>query len=313
MNSLTRWVARFLFGGASLLLSAGIGWAGSTSDRGTSSGEFLKIPVSARSSALGGAVTAVTGEAGVLAWNPAGMAESDKRQVLLSHAPSPEGTATSNVYFVHPVGAGAWGVGVAYFSAGAIDETEPTAGATVGTFHPSDAAATVGYARNVAGWDLGLAVKGVQSKIVESDSTLTVDGGILSPKFWQERLRLGVSALNTGGSLQLGNTARPLPLQIAVGVGLTPNEKWTLSSDVKFPRDNDPFYCVGAEGVYPLGAEWRFAGRAGWEGAMDTGLGDFAGFNIGFGVSKGALGLDYAISPMGDLGQAHRISLTSSF
>lgn len=313
MNSLTGRLARFVFGGAALLLAGGIGWAGSTSDQGTSSGIFLKIPVSARSSSLGGAVTAVTDEAGVLAWNPAGMVELDKRQVLLSHAPSPEGTATSNAYFVHPAGAGAWGVGVTYFSAGAIDETEPTVGATVGTFRPSDAAATVGYARKVARWDLGLALKGVQSKIIESDSTLAFDGGILSPKFWQDRLRLGVSALNTGGSLQLGNTARPLPFQIAVGVGLTPNEKWTLSSDLKFPRDNDPFFCIGGEGVFPVGPDWRFAGRAGWEGSMDTGLGDFAGFNMGFGVSKGALGLDYAVSPMGDLGQAHRVSLAYSF
>ena len=75
MNSLTGCCARFIFSGTILLVAGGIGWAGSSSDRGTSSGMFLKIPVSARSSALGGAVTAVTGEAGVLAWNPAGMAE----------------------------------------------------------------------------------------------------------------------------------------------------------------------------------------------------------------------------------------------
>lgn len=312
MNTLPGAVARLLVSGAVLFL-VGTGWAGSSADRGTSSGAFLKIPVSARSAAMGGAVTAVTGEAGVLTWNPAGMAESEKRQVLLSHAPSPEGTASSNAYYVHPSGAGAWGAGMTYFSAGSIDETEETVGATVGTFRPSDAAATVGYARKVAGWDFGLAVKGVQSKIIESDSTVAFDGGILTPPLWRDRIRLGVSVLNSVGALRLGETARPLPLQIAAGVAFTPNTRWTLAGDVKFPRDNDPFFCIGGEAVYPVGADWRLAGRAGWEGAMDATLGDVTGLNAGIGVSKGGLGVDYALSPMGDLGEAHRISVTFSF
>lgn len=314
MNSDTRFVAPWVVGPV-LLLLVGTGWAGSfsSSARGTSSAEFLKIPVGARAAGMGEAMTAVTGDAAVLAWNPAGMAESEKRQLLLAHSPSPEGTSASNAYYVHPSGRGSIGVGFSYFSAGSIDETEPTAGETVGTFRPSDWAATVGYAHQLSGWDLGLAVKGVQTKIIESDSTIAFDGGILTPKFWKERWRLGASVLNAGGSLQLGDTARPLPLLIAAGAAFTPNERWTLSSDVKFPRDNDPSLCVGGEAAYPVGADGRLAGRAGWEGGMDRGLGNFAGFNLGLGVSKSGLGVDYAFSPMGDLGDAHRISLTFSF
>lgn len=313
MNSLTRLVSRNFFGGAALLLLTGPGWAGSTSDRGTSSGMFLKIPVSARMAAMGGAVTAVTGEAGVLTWNPAGLADSDNRQVLLSHAPSPEGTSFSNAYYVHPSGVGAWGAGVTYFSAGSIDETEETVGATVGTFRPTDAAATLGYAQQFAGWNWGVAVKGVQSKIVESDSTLAFDGGILTPAVWQERIRFGASVLNSGGTLRLGETSRPLPLQFAAGMAFAPHTGWILAADVKFPRDNDPFFCVGGEADYLVGDDWHFAGRAGWEGAMESDLGDFSGLNAGIGFSKGAMGVDYAISPMGNLGESHRISLTFSY
>ena len=314
MNSLTRLI---LVGVMGALASGvpGTSWAGSfsSSARGTSSAEFLKIPVGARASGMGGAVTAVTGEAAVLAWNPAGMAEAEKRQLFLSHSPSPEGTALSNAYFVHPSGRGAIGVGFTYFSAGDIDETEPLAGGTVGTFRPSDWAATVGYAHRMSGWDLGIALKGVQTKIIESDSTIAFDGGILTPKLWKDRMRFGASVLNTGGSLRLGDTARPLPLQIAVGAAFTPNDRWTLSSDLKFPRDNDPYLCLGGEAAYPVGADWRLAGRAGWEGAMDETLGHGAGFNLGLGVSKGGIGVDYAFSPLGDLGEAHRLSLNFSF
>jgi hypothetical protein len=315
MNTNLGFVSRLFVIGAVVGALAATARAGSysSSARGTSAAAFLKIPVGARAAGMGGAVTAVTGDPAVLAGNPAGMASSEKRQVLLAHSPSPEGTASSNAYFVHPFTQGAVGVGLTYFSAGSIDETEPTAGATVGTFHPSDWAATVGLARNFRGWDLGLAVKAVQTKIIESDSTLAFDGGILTPKLWGERWRFGASLLNSGGSLSLGETARPLPVQMAVGVAYSPNDRWTLAGDVKFPRDNDPFLCVGGEGIYPVGAEWRLAGRAGWEGSMDTELGDGSGLNAGLGIAKGAMGVDYAFSPMGDLGEAHRISVTFSF
>lgn len=312
MKSFKRWMAGF---GLVTALTAGTGWAGSFSKdaRGTSSAEFLKLPVSARAAALGGAVTAVSGDAAALAWNPAGLAQVEKRHAVLGHSPYVDGTSSSNGFFAQTLKNGAWGAGFSYFSAGDIDETAPGTGDVVGSFTPADWAGSLGYAHRLGGWSLGLAGKYVQSKIVESDSTLGLDGGILSPVFWQDRLRLGAGFRNAVGEIQLGSTARPLPFEASLGAALSPVKNWTLTGDLKFPRDNDPYAALGAEAIFSPLEKWRLAGRAGWNGGVDSDLGDLAGINLGLGVALNGIGIDYAFSPLGDLGDAHRFSLTLAF
>lgn len=65
-----------------LLLSMGYTesmYAQSVSKTGTTSGQFLRIPVGARASGMGGAVTADVTDASAMFWNPAGLANVEKQ------------------------------------------------------------------------------------------------------------------------------------------------------------------------------------------------------------------------------------------
>jgi len=53
---------------------------------GTTSAQFLNIPVGARPAALGGAVTATMSDATSMYWNPAGLALIEQNQVMVEHS-----------------------------------------------------------------------------------------------------------------------------------------------------------------------------------------------------------------------------------
>jgi len=54
---------------------------------GTAGAQFLKIPIGARSAALGGAVTVMSEDATALFWNPAGILQDHKHALHVSHIP----------------------------------------------------------------------------------------------------------------------------------------------------------------------------------------------------------------------------------
>ncbi len=60
--------------------------AQSVSKTGTTAGNFLKMPVGARSAALGGAVAASVNDPSAMRWNPAALTGFDRPEVMLDHA-----------------------------------------------------------------------------------------------------------------------------------------------------------------------------------------------------------------------------------
>src|SRR5262245_55751111 len=74
-----------LAGAAFLLLLAGAAHAGSDLRRGTAGALELQLPVGPRSSALGGSTTADVGGVEAIYWNPAGLAQAERTEVLFSH------------------------------------------------------------------------------------------------------------------------------------------------------------------------------------------------------------------------------------
>ncbi len=151
------------------------------------------------------------------------------------------------------------------------------------------------------------------TKVVESDGTMALDLGALSPGLMSDRLQFGAVAKNVGGELSVGETSRPLPLEYRLGLLARPLPAWMVTGDVLFPRDDDPAAALGTEGRWSPLTGWTFAARGGWSGSMDSSLGEWAGATVGLGVTYSNLTVDYAFSPLSDLGDAHRISLELGF
>jgi hypothetical protein len=180
-------------------------------------------------------------------------------------------------------------------------------------YSPTDTAITVGAARRVGAFSVGVGVKHVQSKIVDAASTVAGDVGIL----WRDRvgkkLSAAFTATNLGGTITYGQEAENLPSAYRVGVGYRPAKRWALGLDVVAPTDGDVTEAAGAEWIARKTATSALSLRAGYNSRATGDVDGLIGPSFGMGFGFQGLSVDYAFLPMGDLGRTHRVSLSYEF
>lgn len=265
---------------------------------GTTTASFLKIGVGARASAMGEAFTALANDGTSLYWNPAGIIQLEKRELSATYNLWFQEIRQSYASFTFPSLGGGVGVGVNYIDMGDIEGRDEEGNPT-GTFGASDVHLFMGYARRFKKIALGFTAGWLRDTIKDETRTGFLGNvGLLYPLSTQ--LTLGTAIQNVGS--QLGNDS--LPLTLKVGIALS-REALTLAADVVKPKDNDMYWCVGAEW-------WMrdiIALRAGYKSNQDIG----GGWSAGLGFKFQRICLDYAYAPYGDLGNTHRISLGMRF
>jgi hypothetical protein len=206
----------------------------------------------------------------------------------------------------------AWGVGLQYFSAGDVDQTDLT-GEPTGSMTPNDVALTGGYAANwSSGYGIGISGKYVQSKLVDTAKTLAADGGVMSPAFWKDRLRFGGSVSNLGGKIKYDQESAPLPLTLRGGLEARPWKGWTGALDVVAPKGENVHMALGAEYRLTMGSELSLALRGGYNSRTSTG-GSAEGLSAGLGFGWRKLVVDYAFVSHGDLDPSQVLSVGYGF
>ena len=88
---------------------------------GTGAANFLKIPVGARETALGGAFTAVADNANAVYYNPAGLNLLQSREISFTQNNFVEGVSQQWLAAAYPYKAGVFGLGLNYLSISAFD------------------------------------------------------------------------------------------------------------------------------------------------------------------------------------------------
>ena len=308
---------RGLAAAAAMILGAcPIGAAGfSSSARGTTTAEFLRLGVGARAVAMGEAYTAVAGEADALYWNPAGLTRLEGRSATFMHAAYLAATSFDYGAYAQKAGqSGALGLGVQYFSAGTIAQTDEV-DARIGNFSPYDLALTAGgaYAFDgglLPGWSAGLAAKFIRARILRTAQTCAVDAGLLSPAALEGRLRLGLAAANMGGTMRFEREAEGLPMVFKLGGAFQISDDWLLSADLASPKNDGPYAALGTEYWFVPSGPLRLAGRAGFNSKTLGSVDGLTGASFGVGIGYAGGSLDYSFVPMGQLGFTHRISLS---
>jgi hypothetical protein len=287
----------------------------SASNIGTAGAEFLQLGAGARAMALGGAYSALADDATALYWNPAGLARIPQGYLdaTLMHAPY----IASSYYDYAAVAqnlrsGGAVGASFQYFTIGSVDQTDMT-GDVQGTITPYDMAATIGYAHEYHGFMFGIAGKYISSKIATTAKTQAADLGVLSPAFFNDRLRLALVAQNLGGQLRFDQVGENLPEALKAGGAWRFNKDWTAAADLGLPSNNIPYASLGVERNWRVFKNFSFAGRVGFNSQTLSGLNGFTAVTMGAGLSSRDFGLDYAFLPMGSLGVTQRISLSYKF
>jgi opacity protein-like surface antigen len=272
-----------------LVLSFGMAGAslGTITKVGTSGAQFLKIGVGARALGMGEAFSAVANDASALYWNPAGIAQLKRPEIVFNHTKWVGDISEEYLGYTHPLGStGTLGVQMTMLTMGSMQITrvdDPNSiqredeGEGLPKFSANDIAAGFTYARNFTDkFSLGISMKYIREVIWEMSSNgMGFDVGTLYLTGWKS-VRVGMALANFGPDMKfagrnldellyqsnwppsytaqtytLKTTPYPMPLRFRVGVAFEPINKkphrLTLATDLSHPNDGTEKFDVGAE------------------------------------------------------------------
>lgn len=291
---------------------------------GATGGILLEFPATARAMGLGGAYTAIVGDAGSVFANPAGMATIRRVASGVSWERSPYGTTLSTGAFAARFGRFDVGLGVALLDFGGDsvivpDPLDPDAGipdpggATI-TAYQALAVGALAYRRGLLSF--GASVKTLRERIsagAGSPSTaqgVTGDLAITAALF--DLAALAVVVQNAAGRLRSDGDAVPLPRTTRFGFVLTivdPQGTTRLLSSTEYvaPPGGDAYWVQGVEG----GVVINGAGVLGRLGvAMGRAPSDRSSIAYGGTVQLRGIKLDYAFQGYETIGGAsHRFGV----
>ncbi len=321
-------MSKFLL--AFLLSILAAGWArAAASNAGVGGANFMKIGQgSARAMSLGGAYVALAEGSDALAWNPAGLAVTQQRELGFSYLRYVQ-DVDSPLYlaYAHPMGRTTWGTNLSYISVSGFDVRDangvPQPNSEVGV---RDGLMSIGIARSF--WYeklfLGSSLRVVHEDIagLVKDTMVGDVGVIIKPN---STLSLGAALQNFGSGA--GNVARVS----RGGVGVRLGDFITVGLELSKASDSSAHVAVGGE--FQLPEEYldvgQLAFRVGYRNGdslgqsydetlkslrldrasnLSFGFGMYTSQAFGYGVS-----LDYAFVPYGALGTVDQISVKLKF
>jgi outer membrane protein OmpA-like peptidoglycan-associated protein len=274
---------------------------------GTSVLPVLRIGQGPRAAALGEAFTGLADDAGAVYWNPAGLGHIDQYHIALSHHQWFAGITDEVLHATLPFGPGAFGAGIIYSGDPGIEhwseENQPG-----DTFSTWNAGLAVAYGLPLSEqYAVGLTIKGLHEDLYDATGTGgAIDVGVLGEPV--PDLKVGVSARHLGFISY--NSPEELPAEVAAGASFQ-RYGITVLLDVVVPFDSDINVRVGLEYAPVPEIALRVGYRTGPTSL--AGLGALAGLTGGIGLTHGNYGVDYSITPYGELGIVHRVGLRASF
>jgi len=298
---------------------------------GTSAATFLNLGFGARPLAMGEAFVAVADDVSTLHYNPAGLAfrpevlpggRAKSYELLMSHSLHIQDIRLSQLGFITRP----FGFSATYLNMGGIERRTAETARPEGSFGASDLALGVSYGRKLGTYGLGGTVKLVRQTIGEySASAYAMDLGALK-RIEKYPVTFGASLTNLGTKVKFIERGYPLPMAFRVGAayGMTPKFPHAISLQLDFPRDDSPSVRLGFEyagfgpfalraGYRTVSAEQKSAALGKALGSTAPGLSEFYGFFMGVGFRTKLGSMDYSILPYGELGNAHRFSMSLRF
>jgi hypothetical protein len=279
---------------------------------GQSGSQSLRLLRGARAAGLGGAYVAVASGVDSMQWNPAGLNQLRALQAGAGHLSWLDGVSDDYLQIGMPIyGLGAWGFAMDYLYA--QDTAYDNWGNAGETFNVFDFSAQLAMSVELP-WDMH--VGAVYKTLRQGYGSQFAMGSALDLGWqWRDlfkRLDLGVTMQNIGTPMALGSNFAVLPITYKAGAALHLTPQWLVAVDFDHqPIDFFNKWHAGTEYATKVG-DWTVAGRGGYTLGPEQDQGSLAGLAMGFGFGTGKWMMDYAFTPQGDLGQAHRVSLTWS-
>lgn len=300
----------------------------------TSTYNFLRLDVDAKSSAMAGTYVAAINDVNTIFYNPAGLATLKSNQASVGFFKYLMDINSGNASISKKYkDIGYFGVGIRFINYGSFDKYDEFDN-NLGTFSATDIALSLGYANKYNPYDFvtddsltkdislnyGINLKFIYSHIDEyNSSALSLDAGLIYhiPKYM---VSVGASILNAGFQLDpYYNTKENLPIDLRIGVSkqledipLTVNLSFSnlLEKQDKFFKRFRNVSIGGDFQIYDyvhLRLGYNNQQRQDLKTGSTIGL---AGFSAGFGfVYEDKYILDYSYNSMGKIGSTHRINV----
>lgn len=284
---------------------------------GTIGGQFLKIGIGARATAMGCAFVSVADDASAVYWNPAGIARIQKNVASVNHtAWLADISFTQAAYLFHIgflPGTFAGHARSLYMDSQPIRTVFRPDGEGR-SFDAGDVAFGVTYARSLTDkFSAGVTANYVQSTLATySSSATTFDFGTLYDTGYRS-LRIGMAIQNLGSDMKFIEDTVKLPTVFRVGMSMNFYEDAThrilSSAEFSHPPDNNERANWGLE----YGFKEFFFVRGGYLFKYDlerfsAGL----GFKIPSSLNSEAT-FDYSYTDMDALSGIHRVSVDFRF
>ncbi len=283
---------------------------------GTSAAGFLRIPVGARETSLGGAFTAASSDSNAVFYNPAGLGLVGAPELSYSYNNYFSGISQQWVSAAVPAAGGAFGLGLNYLDVAAFDAYDASDN-PIGSVSAYGLAAYLGYGRRVTtgvallpALGYGASLKYIAEGLDSSRASgYGLDAGLLLLS-GVKGLRLGLAAENLVSSrLEFISAGAKPPRNFKAGAAYSlgapgGNLAAQLSLDMNFPEDGPGYLSAGVENTLYKNVSLR----AGY-----TAFGDLSnGLSFGLGLrlpGKRDMRLDYSYGSSYDLGNIHKFGL----
>ena len=295
---------------------------------GISALTFLKIDVSPRAAAMGGAQTCVTGDGYATNWNPAAMTEIEDLNVTASNTFWVAGINHAFVSAIKPTKKyGSFGLSVVSLTTGKMERrTEFQPNGTGEYFYASNTAVGLHYGKDLTDrFAYGASIKYVNETLAEYTAhTGVLDLGFLYKTDFKD-LKFAVTLENFGVNSKLkgdykpdtsfnNNPVRlesyPAPTLFKIGVSMVPirheDKSLTVIAQLDHPNDNAENIRLGAEFEYK---ELLYL-RAGYKINVKDQVLPTGGVGLRTKVGRHPLMIDYAVDPTLYLGWIHRVGVS---
>jgi len=303
--------------------------SGKLTDALESGAEFLKIDTDAKAVAMGSAYTAMANGIEAIHYNPSGLAGLKRAEAGFSHTNWLLDSSHDFIGIAMPMGKKAevrgkrsevrsqrseivMGLGFTRLTNGSMEGRAADRGRTRG-FDAYDQSIALGAAKNFGPYAVGGAIKYIQSAIAGSRaSAFAVDIGA-GRKLTGLPVYVALAVQNLGAPMRYIDQSDPLPLSVSAGLLLTALPGVDLSLDLKrFINEKQNNYKLGMNyNILP-----GFALRTGYMMNMfgkREAESVKGGFSAGVGLYFLNTGLDYSMSPFGELGNVQKLSVKKKF
>lgn len=277
-------------------------------DSGSNGLAFLKVDVGARAAAMGGAFTAIANDATAAYYNSAGLAASEKNNLMLTHHAGIVDITQDFAAVKFRAGSHhlAFSVNVYNIPGIEIRDEQPTEDPD-GVVNALSFYTAFGYARALDNhWQIGLNVKYLFEKLyLNSASGWAIDFGIRRTEIING-LDWGISLQNLGKMKQLKDRATPLPLLVRSGFAYTIpyqllGNNPLLAADMEYIKDGASTVRIGTEIPLLRSLAIRFGYRFG---------SGYSQWSTGLGLNYRRFYFNYAFAPSSyDLETSHRLTL----